>query len=161
MNTSHVTTLRRALTFVAMVSVMLFPASSALAEGAISFTETYHNVTTSFPDVNPCTGDPGTLTITYNGVLHFTQLPNGTSHFTVTQTGDAVFVPDDPSLPTYTGHFTIWAGVNPNNNNTAGTVTSNVHLTGSDGSTLDFHLTEHFNVSASGVVNTFSKPSCG
>lgn len=161
MNTSQVTTLRRALTFVVVVGVLLFPASSALAEGAVTFTETFHNVTESFPDVNPCTGDPGTVTITYNGVLHFTQLPNGTSHFTVTQTGDVVFVPDDPSLPTYTGHFTTWAGFNSNNKNEAGTVTFTLQLTGSDGSILKFHLTEHFNVSASGVVNAFSKPSCG
>lgn len=161
MNTSQVTTLRRALTFLVVVGVLLFPTSSAFAEGAVTFTETFHNVTESFPDVNSCTGDPGTVTIAYNGVLHFTQLPNGTSHFTVTQTGDAVFVPDDPSLPTYTGHFTTWAGFNSNNKNEAGTVTFTVHLTGSDGSTLKFHLTEHFNVSASGVVNAFSKPRCG
>ncbi len=161
MNTSQVTTLRRALTFVVVVGVMLFPASSALAEGAITFTETFHNVTESFPDVNPCTGDPGTVTITYNGVVHFTQLPNGTSHFTVTQTGDVVFVPDDPSLPTSTGHGTTRFGLNSNNKNAAGTATFTVHLTGSDGSKQTFHLTEHFSVSASGVVNTFSKPRCG
>jgi hypothetical protein len=161
MNTSQVTTLRRALTTVVVVGVLLFPASSALAEGAVTFTETWHNVTESFPDVNPCTGDPSTVTITYNGVGHVTLLPNGTSHFTITQTGDVVFVPDDPSLPTYTGHFTIWGGFNSNNKNAAGTFTFTVHLTGSDGSTLKFHITEHFNVSASGVVNTFSKPRCG
>jgi hypothetical protein len=161
MNTSQVTTLRRAFTFVVVVGVLLFPASSALAEGAVTFTETWHNVTESFPDVNPCTGDPSTVTITYNGVGHVTLLPNGTSHFTITQTGDVVFVPDDPSLLTYTGHFTNWAGFNSNNKNEAGTVTFTVHLTGSDGSTLKFHLTEHFNVSASGVVNAFSKPRCG
>lgn len=161
MNTSQVTTLRRALTFVVVVGVLLFPASSALAEGAVTFTETFHNESESFPDVNSCTGDPGTVTITYNGVVHVTLLPNGTSHFTITQTGDVVFVPDDPSLPTYTGHFTTWAGFNSNNKNEAGTVTFTVKVTGSDGSTLKFHLTEHFSVSASGVVNAFSKPRCG
>jgi hypothetical protein len=135
--------------------------SSALAEGAITFTETFHNVTVSFPDVNPCTGIPGTVTITYNGVVHVTLLPNGTSHFTVTQTGDVVSVPDDPSLPTYIGNFTIWAGFNSNNQSEAGTNTFSVHVTGSDGSKLTFHVTEHFGVSASGVVNTFSKPKCG
>ena len=161
MSISQVTTLRRALTIVVVVGVLLFPASSAFAEGAVTFTETFHNVTESFPEVSSCTGDPGTVTITYNGVLHFTQLPNGTSHFTVTQTGDVVFVPDDPSLPTYTGHFTIWGGFNSNNKNAAGTFTFTVHLTGSDGSKQTFHLTEHFSVSASGIVNAFSKPRCG
>ena len=161
MSTSQVTKLRRALTIVVVVGVLLFPASSAFAEGAVTFTETFHNVTESFPEVSSCTGDPGTVTITYNGVVHVTLLPNGTSHFTATQTGDVVFVPDDPSLPTYTGHFAIWGGFNSNNKNTAGTVTFTVHLTGSDGSKQTFHVTEHFNVSASGVVNTFSKPRCG
>ena len=92
MNTSQVTTLRRALTFVVVVGVLLFPASSALAEGAVTFTETFHNESESFPDVNSCTGDPGTVTITYNGVVHVTLLPNGTSHFTITQTGDVVLL---------------------------------------------------------------------
>ena len=161
MNTSQVTTLRRALTFVVVVGVLLFPTSSAFAQGAITFTETFHNVTESFPDVNSCTGDPGTVTITYNGVVHVTQLPNGTSHFTVTRTGHFVFVPDDPSLPTGTGRFTIWAGFNSNKQNAAGTVTFTVHVTGSDGSKQTFHLTEHFSVSTSGIVNAFSKPRCG
>ena len=161
MSTSQVTTLRRALAFLVVVGVLLFPVSSAFAEGAITFTETFHNVTETFSDVNACTGDPGTVTITYNGVVHVTLLPNGTSHFTITQTGDVVFVPDDPSLPTYTGRFTIWSGFNSNNKNGAGTFTFTVHVTGSDGSTLKFHVTEHFSVSASGIVNTFSKPRCG
>lgn len=161
MSTSQVITLRRALAFLMVAGVLLFPVSSAFAEGAVTFTETFHNVTESFSDVNPCTGDPGTVTITYNGVVHVTLLPNGTSHFTITQTGDVVFVPDDPSLPTYTGRFTGWAGFNSNNKNGAGTFTFTVHLTGSDGSTLKFHITEHFSVSASGIVNTFSKPRCG
>ena len=161
MSTLSVTTLRRALAFLVVVGVLLFPISSAFAEGAITFTETFHNVAESFSDVNACTGDPGTVTITYNGVVHVTLLPNGTSHFTVTQTGDFVFVPDDPSLPANTGRFTIWAGFNSNNQNAAGTFTFTAHGTGSDGSEQTFHLTEHFSVSASGIVNTFSKPRCG
>lgn len=161
MITSQVTTLRRALAFLVVVGVLLFPVSSAFAEGAVTITESFHNVTESFPDVNSCTGDFGTVTITYNGVVHVTLLPDGTSHFTVTRTGDFAFVPDDPSLPTGAGRFTIWAGFNSNNQNAAGTHTFAVHVTGSDGSKQTFHLTEHLSVSASGIVNTFSTPSCG
>lgn len=160
MSTSQVTTLRRALTFVVVVGVLLFPASSAFAAGADTFTQPFHNVTESFPTPNPCTGDLGTVTITYNGVVHITTLPNGTSHFTITQTGDFVFVPDDSNLPTFTGHFTSWDGFNSNNQNAAGTFTFTVHGTGSDGSTLKFHVTGHFSVSASGVVISFEKPRC-
>ena len=161
MSTSQVTTLRRALAFLVVVGVLLFPVSRAFAEGAVTITETFHNVTETFSDVNPCTGDPATITTTYNGVVHATLLPNGTIHFTITQTGDVVLLPDDPGLPTYNGHFTFWDGFNFNNKNAAGTVTFTVHLTGSDGSKLTFHVTEHFSVSASGIVNTFSKPRCG
>ena len=160
MRTSRFTIFGRALAFLAVVGLLLFPASSAFADGAVTFTQPFHNVTESFAETNPCTGDPGTVTITYNGVVHITTLPNGTSHFTITQTGDEVFVPDDPDLPTITGHFTSWDGFNSNNQNAAGTFTFTVHGTGSDGSTLKFHVTEHFSVSASGVVNTFSKLRC-
>src|SRR3970040_2055196 len=112
MSSLSVTTLRRALAFLVVVGVLLFPISSAFAEGAITFTETFHNVTESFSDVNACTGDPAT----------------------VTHSGDFVCVPDDPSLPTNTGRFTIWAGFNSNNQNAAGTFTFTAHGTGSDGS---------------------------
>ena len=160
MRTSRITLFGRALAFLAVVGLLLFPASSAFAAGADTFTQPFHNVTESFPTPNPCTGAPGTVTITYNGVFHTTTLPNGNSHFTVTQTGDFVFVPDDSSLPTFTGHFTFWAGFNSNNKNAASTFTFTVHGTGSDGSVLKFHVTEHFSVSASGVVIMFSKPRC-
>ena len=160
MRTSRFTLFGRALAFLAVVGLLLLPASSAFADGADTFTLPFHNVTESFPTTNDCTGDLGTVTLTYNGVVHITTLPNGTSHFTVTQTGDFVFVPDDPDLPTFTGHFTLWAGSNSNNQNLAATFTFTIHGTGSDGSKLRFHVTEHFSVSASGVVNTFSKLRC-
>jgi len=160
MRTSRFTMRRHALALLVVVGLLLFPASSAFADGAVTFTQTFKDVSDTFPTPNPCTGDPGTVTITFNGVFHVTELPNGTSHFTITQTGDFVFVPDDPTQPTFTGHFTAWAGFNSNNKNAAGTSTFTVHGTGSDGSVLKFHVTDHFSVSASGVVITFSKPRC-
>jgi hypothetical protein len=79
---------------------------------------------------------------------------------TETQTGNFVLVPDDPTQSTYTGHFTSWFGDNDNLHNGTVTVTFNVRGTGSDGSTLSFHETEHVSVSASGVIIAFGKLAC-
>jgi hypothetical protein len=46
-------------------------------------------------------------------VEHTTTFDDGRIHATFTQTGTFVAVPlDDPSLPSYTGKFTVWGGFN-------------------------------------------------
>jgi len=75
---------------------------------------------------------------------------------TFTQTGTFSAVPlEDPSLPSFTGRFTIWGGFNQNGKTVNGTFTFNLSGTGSDGSTVSFHTTEHFNVRPDGTVNEF------
>jgi len=160
MRTSRFTMRRHALALLVVVGLLLIPASSAFAGGAVTETQKFKNFTESFPTPNPCTGAPGIVTITYNGVIHTTQNDNG-FHITGTFTGDFVFVPDDSSQPTYTGHFTQWFGFNANQRNFAGTFTFSVHGKGSDGSRLDFHITGHDSMSASGHVISFEKPRCG
>jgi hypothetical protein len=128
---------------------------------ATTFTEKFKNVTETFHDVNPCTGEGATVTITYNGVVHVTFAANGSFHITGTFTGDVVIVPDDPSQPTFTGHFTQWFGDNVNSKNQAATFTFTVIAKGSDGSRLRFHETAHFSVSATGVIVEFDKLRCG
>ena len=79
-------------------------------------------------------------------------------HATFTQTGTFVAVPrDDPSLPTYTGKFTIWGNFNQNGKTANSTLTFTAHGTGSDGSTFKTHVTEHFNARPSGTENFFSR----
>jgi hypothetical protein len=79
-------------------------------------------------------------------------------HETFTQTGTVVAVPlEDPSLPSYTGKFTIWGGFNLNNQVVNGTFTFTVHATGSDGSTVKTHFTDHYNVRPNGTENFFSR----
>src|SRR5918993_412074 len=74
----------------------------------------------------------------------------------VTETGTFVAVPlEDPSLPSYTGKFTIWGGFNQNGKTVNGTFTFTAHGTGSDGSTFKNHATEHFNERPDGTVNAF------
>ena len=85
---------------------------TASPAGARATTETVHvtNVTESNPDVNPCSGATGTVSMTYSGVFHSTELPNGTSWFTGTLHGTLSFVPDDATQPSYAGKFTTWFG---------------------------------------------------
>jgi hypothetical protein len=69
-------------------------------------------------------------------------------HITGTFTGTVTAVPEDPSLPTYTGHFTTWFGENSNQKTFNDTDTFTVILTGNDGSTVKFHDTFHVTVNA-------------
>jgi len=149
----------------AIVAGWLLPIPAAAGgAGAISFTQTFHDATASFPSPNPCTGVSGTVSLTYNGVFHVTTLTSGigagTFWATGTQTGAFAFTPDDPSQPSYAGHFTTWFGDNNNLQNGTETSTFSLKGAGSDGSTLTFRDVMHASVSASGVVNTFDKPSC-
>jgi hypothetical protein len=146
---------------VAVVALVAVPIASPAGAGAVSFTQNWHNVTETSTDINPCTGAPGTLTVTYNAVFHLTTLENGTYWATFTQSGSFSFVPFDSSQPSYTGHFTVWDGDNWNNRNTTETVTFSVHGVGSDGSRLAAHETEHLSTSASGATLSFDKMRCG
>jgi len=153
---------------VAAVALLLVTnvTASAAGAGAVSFTQTFHNATDSFPSDNPCTGVPGALTLTYNGVFHATELTSGqgagTFWVTGTMTGDFVFTPDDVATqPSYSGHFASWFGDNNNLHNGTETATLSVRGVGSDGSTLRFHEVAHLSASASGVTVSFDKPRCG
>jgi len=151
---------RRVLLLLAALGLVLLPGASALAQGATSETFHEHGATDIESDVNPCSGVPGTVTITYNAVFHITQPASGGEHVTFTQTGSFAFVPDDPSEPSYTGHFAVWGGFNGNKKNAAGTFTFEGTGRGSDGSRISFHGVEHFNVTATGVEVSFSKFHC-
>lgn len=153
----------KAVLSICTITLLMLSLSAGLArgDGATVFTQTFHNATQTFPAANPCTGAPGTVTTTYNGVAHMTQLATGEFWATTTLTGDFTLTPTDPSQPTFTGHFEVWFGVSANNQNFVAHSIFHIHGTGSDGSTLTFQDVVHFSVSASGVVISFDKPSCG
>ena len=143
----------------ALAGLLLLPSTGALAAGAgaVSTTEITKNGTQSFPSPNPCTGVPGTVTITFNGVFHITTLPGGELWLTFTQTGTVTAVPLDPTQPTLTGRFTVWGNQNVNEQNSNMTFTFTTRL--SDGSV--FHDTTHYTMNANGEITTaFDKPSC-
>jgi hypothetical protein len=71
--------LRRLIPLIAATGLLVFTAAPASA-AASSTTETVHGVTESFPTVNPCTGDPGIVTVTYNGVFHTSIDATGGTH---------------------------------------------------------------------------------
>jgi hypothetical protein len=149
----------------ATVPLLSAASAGAAGAGAVSFTEQLRNVVIfSDPDVNPCTGDPGTVTGTAKtGVFHITTLTNDTVHATMTAQGTITFVPDDPADPSASGRFTAWFGDNMNRQNGAATSTFHAILSGSDGSRVATHEVFHISTSASGGSIEFDKPhlTCG
>src|SRR5512133_584045 len=78
--------MRRSVTLLFAATALLFSAPAAFA-GAQSFTLVQKDVTESFTDVVACVGESADVTITYNFVLHVTELDNGTFHLTGTSAG--------------------------------------------------------------------------
>ena len=73
------------------------------------------------------------------------------SWFTGTITSSALFVPDDPPSPTYTGHSQFWFGDENNLRNGVELDTANFRLTGSDGSIISAHENAQVTMNANGV----------
>jgi len=135
----------------ALSAALLAPttASAATETETIHFSDTF-----SEPSENPCTGDTGTLTVDFRGVIHTTAKDNGTFHITGTFTGTFTFTPDDPSAPSGTGPFASWFGENVNSKNFTATDTFNVVVHASDGSLVKEHALFHLTVNANGTVTS-------
>ena len=131
--------------FVLLPAALLAPAAAAAA----AETETTHfSGTISRAEQNLCSGAPGTLTIVFSGVIHTTDLGDGTLRMTGTTTGTVTFVPDDPSQPSYTGHLTERSGQGTDTI----TIADNIVLHGADGSLGKLHILFHLTVNANGTV---------
>ena len=138
---------------------LLLVGAPAFAQPPVTETTVQKNLVETFVDVVPSCEEGGplyTITTTSNSIEHTTTFDDGRIHATFTQTGTFVAVPlEDPSLPSYTGKFTVWGGFNQNGNTVNGTFTFTAHWTGSDGSTFKNHTTDHFNERPDGTVNEF------
>ena len=135
------------MVFVLLSAALLAPAAAAAA----AETETTHfSGTVSRAELNLCSGAPGTLTIVSSGVVHTTELGDGTVRMTGAMTGTVTFVPDDPSQPSYTGHLTERFGGDAN----TFTIADNIVLHGSDGSLGKQHILMHVTANANGTVTT-------
>ena len=150
-----------------VVAALLLGSGSALAAGPPVVNETDHpvNQTQSFPSNDPCTGAPGTLTVTFSGVQHVTAFADGTAHFTDTLRGTLQFVSAEG---TSTGTFVFWDGGNGQfdaNGNPVGSAEVTVTLNGSgtrpDGSAFRFHNNGHMVTDAAGILKvSFFKAQC-
>jgi hypothetical protein len=147
----------RSIAGLVTAGLLLF-AAPAFAQ-PVTETTTQKGLVETFVDVVPSCEGGGplyTITTTSNLVEHTTTFDDGRVHETFTQTGRFVAVPlEDTSLPSFTGHFTVWGGFNQNGKTVNGTFTFSVRGTGSDGSTFSNQSTEHFNVRPDGTVNEF------
>jgi hypothetical protein len=138
-----------------LTGLTLFAALLAPAAGFATETTTIHfRGTDSRAEVNPCSGAPGTLTIVFSGVIHTTDLEDGTLYVTGTTTGSVTFVPDDPSQESFTGHLAEWFGENVSSRYATITNAENVILHGSDGSLGKQHILFHLTVNATGTVTS-------
>ena len=150
---------RRLLMIGLMTAGLLTIGAPAFAAPPVTETNIAKNVVETFVDVVPTCQGGGplyTITTTTNQVEHTTTFDDGRIHATSTDTGTFVAVPlDDPSLPSYTGKFTIWQGFNQNGTTVNGTATFNIRGTGSDGSTFSSHQVQHFNVRPDGTAQEF------
>jgi hypothetical protein len=149
----------RRLTLGLLAAGLLLMAAPAFAQPPTNVTTHQKGLVETFVDVVPtCSedGPPYTITTTSNLVMHETIFDDGRVHATFTQTGKFSAVPlEDPSLPSFTGRFTMWGGFNQNGNTVNGTFTFNLTGTGSDGSKISVHVTDHFNQRPDGTVNEF------
>jgi hypothetical protein len=118
---------------------------------------------------NPCSGVAGTATISFNSVFHITDLgqspETGLEIFNIaaTTTGTFLFVPSDPSEPTYTGHFVSSFQVQSTTPGFQFNQTSEfiAVAAGSDGSRLVFVEITHFTSTPAGVIAVnFDRPTC-
>jgi hypothetical protein len=112
------------------------------------------SATDSRAEHDPCSGAPGTLTIVLSGVLHTTDLGDGTVQMTVTTTGTVTFVPEDPSQASFTGHLAGSSSKIVNARNATTTNAENVVVHGSDGSLGKQHILFHLTVNADGTVTS-------
>jgi hypothetical protein len=134
----------------ALVVALLTP----VAAFAQATTTTNHfSFSFSHPDINPCTGAPGTLTENLKGVIHITELASGKVHEAATVTETFTFVPDDPSQPTFTGKATFRNGANFNTKTFTATFTGHIMARGSDGSRIAAHSVAHITVHLRGTVS--------
>ncbi len=139
----------------AMMALAAIP--SPVRAEATHMTITFHSATMTFVTAGgPCpVFGAGVITTIYNGVIHQTNDSGGGFHYTFTAAGDFTYVQNDPTRPTYTGHFAQWFGVNVMVDSSgvieAG-ATFSVHGTGTDGSIIGFKAVSHMTILPDGTV---------
>jgi hypothetical protein len=145
---------RRLLTWLPAALVLAPVVLAPSAALAVESTTIHFTATDSREEDNPCSGEPGTLTIVVSGVIHLTDLGNGDVHMTTATTGTVTFIPDDPDAPSFTGHLAEQLVQNENARNATVTNAENVVVHGSDGSLGKQHVVLHVTLNANGTVTS-------
>ena len=148
----------RRLALVILTSLLvLLGGPTAKAAPPNTSTDTYRLVDTFVGTLPGCEqGTPYIITTTSNVVEHETTFDDGRVHATFTSTGTLTAVPlDDPTLPSFTGNFTVRGSFIDNGSTMTGQFTFSARATGSDGSTISQQDVDHFNVRPDGTVNDF------
>jgi hypothetical protein len=159
-----------------LTSLLVLFAGTALAAGGEhtqSYTEHFHGTLTNElnekraeengeeyePPINPCNGDELQVTEETNIVNHITFFPAGDELWaTFTQTS-RITAADEETGVVYTGHSTFWGNFNVNRQNENSTFTGMIKVKGSDGSTILYHVVDHFTLLPGGKVGVeFEKP---
>jgi hypothetical protein len=141
-----------ALASVAAVALVASPA----AAGTETETTHWKDVPFTLPD-SDCSGAPVSLSGFSSGVEHVTFLDSGGIHATFTE---VVTFTALRGTETFTGRWTAWGGFNLNEQNLASTFTFNATGMSDAGTKLLLQVTEHFSMSATGIVREFSKFTC-
>ena len=139
-----------ALGVTALLAAIVVPVASA--SPPVVTTTITTNFSNSFTADNPCTGVPGTVNLAGRDVLHVTDFGNGIFHMVDTQTADLTFTPDDPSAPTFTGHFTNTTFSNQRGQQLTVGGPLTIVAVGTDGSRVVFHLTVQTTLTPDGTV---------
>jgi hypothetical protein len=139
-------------------------AAPAPDDGVFTSTHIFADVTQRFPFANPCTGAPGTATITFSAIMKVTSPTSdpiaGTFQVSGNETGSSVLAPTDPTRPSYSGHFTSWFDSNSTPDTRAAKINLDIHSVGSDGSRRNFHLVQQLTMSAARLIVSFDHLSC-
>jgi hypothetical protein len=139
---------------VAIVGLLWLAGPAALAARAAATTFTQHLedvVIQSVHEPNPCSGSPGTFTLTAaHGVFSYTTTASGTTG-TFSAEGTGSFVPDAADQPSGSGQFAISDTFTSQLQTGTHTNTFSAQLHLSDGSTVIFHETVHMTFNADGT----------
>ena len=124
----------------------------AASPGTVSMTQ-HGDFTFSMGVLNPCTGNPISLTLHTESVLHMTYFTApGANEFWITGTDADTFTtsPDPVTGVTFSGHGADWFGGAFNQNNTTMGSTFNLQGIGTDGSHLSAHFVMRITVASFG-----------
>ena len=150
--------------FLSILGVALFALMTPIAYAHDAETTLFDDVTDSFGWFESCSEVEGTLTRTFDGILHVNSDGQGGFHTTKTIAGDFVFIPEDDSKPTYNGLFVeeYVAHSNTLTDPDQRTLTATLLLkgTGSDGSELDFLTVQHETVNPARPESGLEKIWC-